>query len=279
MVPKGFSVISRVRISASVAGAAILAAAAFSCTGTAFASTITGSFSSPPASANRHVTTSPTPVDISSGTSAWAYYGYSSNPNGSGTVAAALNTDSGNAASFSALSYTPNPSQTGFSSAGGYMELNFTGSSGASPNFVFDQAPNPGSSTNNFSFTTKMIASSETLNVFLISFDSKSNISATLSSGGSYTANGVVLPYSPPSDATGDGSGHGYGILSLHITGATIGDTLTFTDTNNLTGVSSSSYANVGIQAADVVVPEPATLGLMAVGGLGLLLLKRRRAV
>ena len=32
-------------------------------------------------------------------------------------------------------------------------------------------------------------------------------------------------------------------------------------------------------QLTDVAVPEPATLGLVAVGGLGLLLLKRRKAV
>ncbi|MGC8625452.1 MAG: PEP-CTERM sorting domain-containing protein, partial [Phycisphaerae bacterium] len=81
------------------------------------------------------------------------------------------------------------------------------------------------------------------------------------------------------SDTDGTGSGHGYGILSLNITGGTVGQTLTFTDINNITGVSNDSYSNVGIQAANVVVPEPATLGLVAVGGLGLLLLKRRKTV
>ncbi|MGC9258517.1 MAG: PEP-CTERM sorting domain-containing protein, partial [Phycisphaerae bacterium] len=142
-------------------------------------------------------------------------------------------------------------------------------------------APSGGSSTNNFYFTTNLIAPSETLNLYLISFDSKSNISATLPDGGSFTADSVVLPYSPASDTDGTGTGHGYGILSLNITGGTVGETLTFTDTNNITGMSSSSdsYSNVGIQAANVVVPEPATLGLVAIGGLGLLLLNRRKTV
>ena len=113
----------------------------------------------------------------------------------------------------------------------------------------------------------------------MISFDSKSNISATLSGGGSFTDNSVVLPYSPFTDTDGTGKGHGYGILSLNITGGTVGETLTFTDTNNITGVSNDSYSNVGIQAANVVVPEPASMGLLGIGGLGLLLLKRRKAV
>ena len=159
------------------------------------------------------------------------------------------------------------------------MELTYPGAAAPTDNFIFDQAPSGGSSTNNFYLTTNLIASNETVNFYLASYDSACNITATLPSGGSYTATGAVLPYSPTSDGDGTGKGHLYGILSLNITGGTVGETLTFTDTSNITGVSNDSYSNIGIQAANVtVVPEPASLLLMGVAGFGLLILKRRFA-
>ena len=266
----------------SLAAVALAVAALVGLAGTVSASTITGVFSSPPTSANSFNNTNYTPINIATGVSAWLYYGYTDQ--GSYTAGSPsggmMNTDTNNAAAFSPLNFNTNSSQTGLSGSTGWMELTYPGASPSSSTaFIFDQAPSSGSSTNNFYFTTNLIASSETLNLYLISYDSKSNISATLPDGGSFTADGVVLPYSPASDTDGTGTGHGYGILSLNITGGTIGETLTLTDTNNITGVNNDSYSNVGIQAANVVVPEPATIGLVAVGGMGLLLLKRRKAV
>lgn len=271
--------------SGSLVVAAAIAGAAFAgMAGLASASTITGVFSSPPASANSFNNSNYTPINIATGASAWVYYGYTDQ--GSYTAGSSgggmMNTDTNNAAAFSSLNFNTNSSQTGggLSGSTGWMELTYPGASPSSSTaFIFDQAPPSGSNTNNFYFTTNLIAPSETLNLYLITYDSKSNISATLPDGGSFTADGVVLPYSPASDTDGTGTGHGYGILSLHITGGTVGETLTFTDTNYITGVNNDSYSNVGIQAANVVVPEPATIGLVAVGGMGLLLLRRRKAV
>ena len=240
---------------------ALALGAALAATGSpaAQASMITGSFSSPPASAK----SSSTPIDISTGTAAWVYYGY----NGTATD---MNTDTPNSAGFTALA-----SNVSISDSSGYIYQTFTGASPAA-SVHFDYV-NPGSA-HYFSFTTKLIAASETLNLYLTSYDSKSDVTATLGSGGSFTDSGVVLPYSPANDTDGTGKGHGYGVLTLNINGS-IGDTLTFKDTVDITGVSTTSGANVGIQSADVVVPEPATLGLLAAGGFGLLLLgKRRRA-
>ncbi|MGC9261597.1 MAG: PEP-CTERM sorting domain-containing protein [Phycisphaerae bacterium] len=270
------------RISSFIAGAAMACMALTAAH--AQASTITGVFSSPPASANSDVTTNYTPINIATDAAAWVYYGYTdqSSYTGGSTAGGMMNTDASNVASFSPLNYNANSTQSGggLSGATGWMQLTYPGASPTSSTaFIFDQAPSGGSSTNNFYFTTNLIAPAETLNLYLISYDSKSNITATLPDGGTFTADSVVLPYSPASDTDGTGKGHGYGILSLNITGGTVGQTLTFTDTNNITGVSNDSYSNVGIQAANVVVPEPATLGLVAVGGLGLLLLKRRKTV
>ena len=264
-----------------LAAAAIAGAALAGMAGVASASVITGVLSSPPASANNFNNSNYTPINIATGASAWVYYGYTDQASYTAGSSSMMNTDTNNAASFTPLNYNSNTNQSGGGLSGfqGYIEMTFPGASSSNTGFIFDQAPPSGSNTNNFYFTTNLIAPSETLNLYLISYDSKSNISAMLPDGGSFTDTGVVLPYSPPGDADGTGSGHGYGVLSLHITGGTVGETLTFTDTNNITGVNNDGYSNVGIQAANVVVPEPATLGLVAVGGLGLLLLKRRKAV
>ncbi len=263
----------------SVAAATFAAVTLAGLVGTSSASTITGAFSSPPASANNAANPT-TPINIATGAAAWVYYGYTQQ--GSYTAGSSsggmMNTDPANAASFSPLNFSANNSQTGLSGSGGSVELTYPGASPSSSTaFIFDQAPSGGSSTNNYYLTANLIAPTETLNLYLNSYDSKSNITATLPDGGSFAATGVVLPYSPNSDTDGTGAGHGYGILSLNITGGTIGETLTFTDTNNITGVSNDSYSNVGIQAGNVVVPEPATLPLALMGLASLALIVRRK--
>ncbi len=239
---------------------ALTAAALLGLAGTASASNITGVFSSPPASANSYNNLNYTPINIATDAAAWVYYGYTNQGayTAGSTSGGMMNTDANNAASFSPLNYNANVNQTGLSGTSGWIEITYPGASSpaSSTAFIFDQAPKGGSSTNNFYFTTKLIAPSETINLYLISFDSKSNISATLTDGGSFKADGVVLPYSPPDDADGTGKGHNYGILSLKITGGTVGETLTFTDTNNITAVSKDSFSNVGIEAVRITIPH-----------------------
>ena len=221
------------------------------------------------------------PADISNGTAAWVYYGY----NGAAT---GVNTDSTNAANFSSLSCPTNSLSPWTSGPGGYVT--FTGApSGASENFVFVNGPfgnnAAGQSGNSLSFTSDLLAPSETLNVYLLSYNSRTDITATLASSSGGTALGsfntdVVLPSPVNDDPSANGTGHGYGVLTLNVSGAGVGDVLTVSDATDISTVTApADNANVGFQAADVVVPEPATWGLVAVGGLGLLLLKRRKAV
>jgi hypothetical protein len=264
MITKSFSKFHGSRLAAALAAVACIGLAS-----TASATMITGSISSPPANSSTN------PIDISAGTAAWAYYGYGATTTGTFSP--------GNTANFSQLAsigqYSP-----GHSASGGSVWLTFPSApSGPSTEFVYTWGTGAAGNSYTYSLTTTLLAPSETLNLYLLSFDSASNLSATLSSGsGSYTNGGAVFPATPGSTGNGSGQGHGYAVLSLAITGASTGDVLTFTDTTNIAGVTgvSSPNGNVGIQAADVVVvPEPFTLGLLGVGGLGLLLLKRRRMV
>ena len=231
---------SRVVGTQSGAHVARLILASFPTAGTAASGTISGTISSPPASAQHKAVA----INISRGAAAWAYYGYHSHA--SGAIFSP-----GNAANLTPL--TGNP---GLSSAHGYIWLTFHKAPiGPSTDFVFDQAPAAGANGNSLSFQTMLLAPSETLRVYLVSFDSKANLSATLSSGGSYSKTGVVLPYSAPHDGDGTGSGHGYGILTLHIKGR-VGEVLTFTDTNDIRGVKKPALSNVGIQAVRITIPD-----------------------
>ena len=142
---KGVSISARGRYLATAARAClpagIAAAAIAGLSITASAATITGVFSSPPASANSKVTTNYTPINIATGAAAWVYYGYSNQ--GSYTAGSSsggmMNTDTNNAASFSPLNYTANGTQTGLSGSTGAVELTYPGASPPSSTaFIFE---------------------------------------------------------------------------------------------------------------------------------------------
>ena len=218
-----------------------VALAAVACIGlarTASATTITGSINSPPANSSTN------PIDIGAGTAAWAYYGYGGTTTGTFSP--------GNAAAFTLANPSGGPASAGNS----YVYLTFPSApSGASTAYVYTWGTGAAGSVYPYSLKTTLLAPSETVNLYLTSYNSASNLSATLSSGSaSYTANAVVFaaPTGTSFNNNGSGQGHGYAVLSLAITGDTAGDVLTFTDVTNIAGVTgvSSPSGNVGIQGA-----------------------------
>ncbi len=102
-------------------------------------------------------------------------------------------------------------------------------------------------------FTTHLIASNEIVKLYLTSFDAKMNITATLGRLVKYVNRGIVLSryYDPQRDGDGTGSGHGYAILRLNVSGA-IGDRLKITGSVNLSGVRRTKYGSVGFQAVSI---------------------------
>lgn len=238
-------------VGATIAGLAMAAPSAS-------AGTITGTLAAAPSSSAAG------PIDISTGASDWVYYGLSA----SGTVSPITPaTMSGGPNSFGAL--------TGNDLVDGYFSSSTTIQPATGLNFLsFSGGTTVSSDTSNiyayssftpssFSFTQTLLGTSETMNVYLNDYNANHDISASLSSGGSYTNADATLPQSGIA-----------GVLTLSITGSP-GDTLTFTDT----GVSTGSFANIGIQGVTVTaVPEPVPLSLLAVAG-SLFLITRRRAL
>lgn len=252
------STVSRFKTMGVLASAGIAAASIILPVTSANAGTITGTLAAAPSSS------AASPIDISSGASDWVYYGLSA----SGTVSPITPaTMAGGPNSFGAL--------TGNDLVDGYFSSSTTIQPATGLNFLsFSGGTTVSSDTSNiyayssftpssFSFTQTLLGASETMNVYLNDYNANHDISASLSSGGSYTNTDATLPQSGIA-----------GVLTLSITGSP-GDTLTFTDT----GVSTGSFANIGIQGVTVTaVPEPAPLCLLAVAG-SLFLITRGRVL
>lgn len=216
------------------------------------AATITGSISSPTVYSS---------VDISTGVTDWAYFGLGGN-------VATIDRKSGGPASFSAV--------TGGSFVGGDSRM-FLGFTGGAPTPSLTTGRDFVSPTqadgSSLSFTYTVQAEDQTIQIYLVGYNSRADISVSLASGGSYSLEDQVLPYTDDGDATG--SGHHAGLLTLDLNDALVGDVLTFTVSNEYDGVADPSFGFIGIQAV-TVVPEPSALLL---GGCGMLALLRRRRI
>jgi len=154
------------------------------------------------------------------------------------------------------------------------MELQFTGGSpttGATSTQFVSASQSDGAS---LTFTATVLAPEQTISIYLVGYNSRADISVTLG-GETFLLGDAILPYT--NDGDGTGAGHTAGILTLNIGDAVVGDTLTFTVSNEYDGVTDSSFGFIGIQAATVtIVPEPSS---MILGGLGLCGLALRRRV
>lgn len=185
------------------------------------------------------------PFDISTGTADWVYYGYNGQTTG-------MNTAAGNRAHFSKL----HGKISGCWVRGYNVYLNFSGAKAPGTSFVFEngsstaQSGVDGKKANKLSFTSTLIAPSETLTIFLTSYNCRSKISAALRADraslviAKYTDT-VVLPCN--TNSSNDGSGQGTGVLTLTIHGGHKGDLLTFTDKPDLADVATTASNNVGV--------------------------------
>ncbi len=240
---------------AAVAGALAVGSVALP---TAAAGTISATLVGLPSS-------STSPVDISTGATDWIYYYGVTNP-------ATADYKAPGPTSFS-TTLTPEtvPASGGdgpyFSGLGPTTTNLYLSFSGGTPDASATADQNSWYA-GAMQLTQTLIAPSETVRLYLRNYVTNSTFSATLSSGGSYSATNVALP------TTGNSS---FGLLTLNITGS-VGDVLTFTDYAQASAIHANGNASVDIQAASVTVaPEPATLALMATVGVGILLLGRKR--
>ena len=238
------------------------AAGAMALVATALPSASAGTIS---ATLTRLPTSQTSPVDISAGATDWIYYYGVTTPSqadykspGPTSFSTTLTPETVPASG----GYGPYTSGLGQTTTNLY--LSFSGgtpdsSATADQNSWYAMA---------MQMTQTLLAPSEIVKLYLRNYVTNSTFSATLSSGGSYSATNVPLP------TTGNSS---FGLLTLNITGA-VGDVLTFTDYAQASAIHANGNASVDIQAASATVaPEPAALSLMSLAGLGILLVGRRR--
>jgi len=124
-------------------------------------------------------------------------------------------------------------------------------------------------------FDYTMQGTGENLSIYLFNTNGAPtvDVSATMSSsGGSFTDTSVTLPSSTSNDVR-------LGVLQLGITGATIGETLSFTVSEDFSSNGSSDgFWGIGLAgASSTVIPEPSTFALMALFCGAALVYGRRR--
>lgn len=156
-----------------------------------------------------------------------------------------------------------------------------TGSGGSSDEYVYvDPNAGPGANSASEQFTQAIIAPNETLTVYFYDYvgaaaagSVASIINASTSGGGTMAT--VSLTQSALQQ-NGDPT-HLEGIFTLNVSGNP-GDIVTVTLANP--AIPAASNANIGLFAASVStsVPDCAPLALLALGGLGLLVRRRKTA-
>jgi hypothetical protein len=206
-----------------------------------------------------------TTMDISSGTGDWAYFGLDGS-------AGSVNAKAGGPGSFS-------------SASGGDLNVGtdsrmFLGFSGGSPsgtavmasNFVYaDESP-----AGSLSLSITVPYPDQVIQIYMVGYNSGFDFSASLASGGDAMIEDQLLPSSPDGETAGNL--HFYGILNLTVTGASVGDQLTVTFTNNYGMVADSSFGNIGVQAATITaIPESSSWAIPALGAIALSMVRRRR--
>jgi hypothetical protein len=246
----------------------LLAAAATSLVGGSFANAATISGST--GSAGTFLVY--TAYDLSTGTTDWAAFGGL----GQGGAASDFTYKQG-ASSFSPLTVVQGTGYTSglsgvikfaYGPAGG----TYATATGVSSVDVNPAVADKGGGGSQLSFTHSMLGTAETLQVFIYSKADESNVvdvQATIAGSPAY-AQTLTLPTAYVNKGN-------YGIVSVNVADATIGETLTFSVTGNYAGLSPAGWWGIGLAGATATaVPEPATIGLLA-SSAALLIRRRRR--
>ncbi|MDR1145872.1 MAG: PEP-CTERM sorting domain-containing protein [Verrucomicrobiales bacterium] len=228
---------------------------------------------------------------------AFAYYGIIGIGDFNNDTYGAVTTDSANIGEFSRLTLTLTPSgvQGGFRTTTSlpltisYSNATYDGSSSTYNRPAQTDVAGTkvgtyiryGQDGYTLSLTTTLFAPEETISFYLLNYNAKANLSATLtgadSASAEYSLNDQVLPTLDANASAGTGIGNTFGILTLTVSG-NIGDTLTFVneiETFGITGLGDPSVGIAAVTAWAIPIPEPGTWALIVVG-LGTLIGCRR---
>ena len=202
---------------------------------------VVGRIIAPPHSSAEH------PIDLSKGTSDWAYFDYFSHHRSTFEHKAK-----------GVYSIEPAKLGSGQPPSTSTDSRNYIGFSNGAPNKALRSLQSfayAGGNHQAIEFKHVMLAQYESVRVYLTSFDAKTDLSVKLGSKVLFRKRAVVLGkyYDPQKDGDGTGSGHGYAVLELEVHGA-VGDLLTVQASVDLRGVKHQKYGSVGFQAVAVMV-------------------------
>jgi hypothetical protein len=152
------------------------------------------------------------------------------------------------------------------------------GSGGSSDEYVYiDPNTAPGANSAAEQFTQTMLAANETLTVYFYDYVGAAAAGSVASIINASTSGGGTMASVPVTQSALQQNGdptHLEGIFTLNVSG-TPGDIVTVTLANP--AIPAANNANIGLFAASVTTPEPATLALFAAAGAGMLLLRKRK--